>query len=272
MSATKARRLVPFKDFTHYLSIPLATCSSRPQLRASFALFERETAAIFPKGSVLNPDITRLNMGRLRLESEGRIDACSKYLHGLDMHEILRVAAVKATGGPPKLSGLPYQGEPPNDHEVATAVDLSPLKVDVSGLFSPWDDPSQTRVLKAWVIDRTHRLQHFQHMLVGSLFKAGFLANAFYSSILVANTALPINWGYKRIYDRSTGRWSSSPERPKTPMVDARDLIHGMKDFDWATNIQLEKLGVYALGSKIKFRDGGARMKQSKEVCSITLP
>lgn len=91
------------------------------------------------------------------------------------------------------------------------------------------------------------------------------------NSILIANTALPINWGYRRIYDRSTGRYTS-PGRPNAPNVDARDLIHGMKDYDWAASIQLEKLGVYDLGSTLKLRDRGAPMQQSKEVCSITLP
>ena len=166
MSATKARKLIAYRDFTHYLDIPLATRASRPQLRASFAQFERETSAVFPKGSVRNPNFAMLSLGRLRLKSKDSIDACSKHLHSLDMHEMLRVAAVNAVGGPPSFDDLPYIGDPPHEFDLTSTVDYSPLKVDVSGLCSPLDYPSRTKSLMALAIDRTYRLHHFQHILL----------------------------------------------------------------------------------------------------------
>lgn len=144
MSIMKARRLQAYKDFTHYLSIPLATRSSRPQLHASFARFERETSSIIPEGSVHNPDFVMLALGRLKLNSKERVDACSKHLHGLDMHEMLRVAAVNAIGSPPRFTDLPYHGDAPPAFGVAVTVDFSPLKVDISGLVSPFVNPSHT--------------------------------------------------------------------------------------------------------------------------------
>lgn len=179
MSVTKAGRLLPYEDFTHYLSIPIATRFSRPQLQASFARFERETSAIIPKGSVNNVDLVKLDLGRLKLKSEERIHACSKHLRGLDLREMLRVAAVNAMAGQPNPTDLPYRGNAAHAFGVATEIDFSPLKVDLSGIFSMYDDPSRTRTLRAIIIDRTHRLQHFQYMLLNSLFKADFLANAF---------------------------------------------------------------------------------------------
>ena len=110
MSVMKARKLIPYKDFTHYLSVPISTRSSRLQLQASFARFERETSAIIPEGSVVNRNYVRLGFGRLRLESKERIDACSKHLHSLDMDKILGIAAVNAMNGPPKFENLPYIG------------------------------------------------------------------------------------------------------------------------------------------------------------------
>lgn len=101
---------------------------------------------------------------------------------------------------------LPYDGKAPPAFEKATKLDLSPLKVDVSGHFPPYDCPSQTRSLQASVIDRTYRLQHFQHILLDSLFKAEFLANAFFYSINVVNTAVPTSWGHKGTYDPKTRR------------------------------------------------------------------
>ncbi|CAF9906031.1 hypothetical protein IMSHALPRED_004054 [Imshaugia aleurites] len=269
MSARKARRLVAYKDFTHYLSFPLVTPSSRQQLHASFARFERETSAFNPKGSVRNSKLVRLNLGRLNLKSKERIDACSNHLHGLDMHEMLRVAAVNALGGPPRFDDLPYIGDPPHAFGMTTTVDYSPLKVDVFGLFSFNDCPSQTRTLGVSVIDRTHRLQHFSHILLDSLFKADFLANAFHPRKDIVSTAVPANWGHRGVCDPRTKRWSH-PGRPRSPRIDARGII---QDHQWATDVQLEKLCVQALGSRQKLSSGsGARMKQTTEIDSIALP
>ena len=56
------------------------------------------------------------------------------------------------------------------------------------------------------------------------------------------------------------------------PIIDARDLTRRWKDYEWATDIQLGKIGVYALGSKKMLPRGGARLKQMTEVDSIALP
>ena len=272
MFTKKARRLLAHQDFTHYLSIPIFTRSSGSQLRASFARFERETSTIIPKDSVLNPEFFSLDLGRLNLKSKERIDACSKHLHGLDMHEMLRVAATNAIGGPPDSHDLPYVADTPHAFGTASTVDFSQLKVDVCGLFSPLDSPSGTPVLSVSVIDRTHRLQHFQHVLVDSLFKAGFLANAFQNKMNIVNTAVPSTWGYPGVYDPKTGRWSH-PGRPMSPRIDARGIIDEWKDYQWATDVQLEKLCVYPLDFRQKLSSGsGARMKQTAEIDSIALP
>lgn len=189
------------------------------------------------------------------------------------MHEILRVAAVQATKGPPSFSDLPYRYPSPQPAGVASMVDTSSLKVDVIGIFSPHDSASRTRKLSALILDRTHRLQHFQHSLLESLLKADFLASAQHPNIHVMMTVLSSNWGWEKdLYDPSTRRWISDPERPKSPEVDASELIHRWKDYDWATNVQLEKLCVYARGAIEKIPGGGGRLKQMREVDSIMLP
>ncbi len=271
MSATKARRLIPYKDFTHYLSVPITTRPSRLQLQASFARFERETSAIIPEGSVANPDYVKLNFGRLKLGSKERIDACSKHLHSLNMDKILGIAAVNAMNGPPKFEDLPYSRPVSYPPGVATIFDMSPLKVDMAGISSPNESPSRVSTLEASFIDRTHRSQHFQHIILVSLFKAGFLANAFYNKIPVVDTAIKVWLPHKGTRDPKTGRWSN-PVGPRIPLFDASDLIDERKDYKWATNVRLEKLGVYALGSREKLPGGGAREKQMTEAASVALP
>lgn len=271
MSAATTRKLIPYKDFTHYLNIPLATQSSRPQLRASFAHFERETSRIIPKGSVLNPDFANFMLARLKLKSQHQIDACTKHLHGLDMHEMLRVAAVNATRGPPNFTSLPYLGEIPPSLGVPTKVENSALKIDITGIYSPTPYPSHTSNLCTPILDRTHRLQHFKHLLLESLSRAGFLTTAFYGRMDIVKTILTAGW-FRRGFDNpETGRWTP-PGEIKAPMIDASDLIRDWSGFEFATDVQLEKICVIPLGYAEKLPGGGARQKQMKEIDSIPLP
>ena len=90
---------------------------------------------------MLIPGLVQFGLGRLRLELKERIDACSKHLRGLDMHEILRVATGYAIGGQREFTDLPHSGDaPPHAFGVATTVDSSLLKVD--GL-NPQNEPHQ---------------------------------------------------------------------------------------------------------------------------------
>ena len=268
MSAARTRGLRAYKDFTHHLNIPLVTPSSRPQLNASFARFERETSDIIPKGSVFNPEFAMLFLGKLKLESRERINACSKHLHNMPVHEMLRVAAVSAVRGPSSFSDHAYQHEPLS-LGVASRLDYPPLKVDISGIHAPNGD-SSTRILVANVVDRTHRLEHFKHIILKSLFKAGFQATASVASPITTTlmmTRLAL-WWVKNTYDPKTGRSTA----PTPPLVDASDLIQGWNDFEWATNVQLEKLCIHKLGIMERLPGGGARQKQLVEVDSIMLP
>ena len=259
----------PHIEYTHRLCIPLVTQSSRPQLLASFARFEQETSPIIPKGSVLNPEYATLLLGYLKLESKERISACSKHLHNMPVREMLRAAAVSAMRGPPRFSDLPYRHEPPS-LGVASKLDYSPLKVDISGMFAPHVDLS-TNLLSALVVDRTYRLEHFKHMFFKSLYEAGFLVAPRHNTMM---TRLIANWGGKRVYDPTTKQWKlkDGKERQKNPLVDASDLIYDWKDFKWATNVQLGKVCIYNLGLMERLPRSEGREKQIKEVDSIMLP
>ena len=186
----------------------------------------------------------------------------------MPVHEMLRVAAVSAVRGRPSFSDHAYQHEPLS-LGVARKLDYPPLKVDISGIHAPNGD-SSTSILVANIVDRTHRLEHFKHIILKSLSKAGFQATAPVASPY--NTVLMMtrltSWWVKITYDPKTGRWTT----PTPPLVDASDLIRGWNDFQWATNVQLEKICIYKLGIMERLPDGGARQKQLVEVDSIKLP
>ena len=265
-------RITPFRphiDHTHYLGIPLVTAFSRPQLQASFARFERETPAIIPKGSVLNPEFAKFLLGSLELKSKKRINACSKHLRSMPVHEMLRVAAVSAMRDPTTFSDIPYQREPLS-LGLASEPDCSPLKVDISGMSSPFGR-MPTQILGAMVVDRTHRLEHFKDIILKSLSEAGFCATAVPSFMGLMMTRMLVVYPREGTYDKKTGRWNHK-ERPEDPKIDASDLIQGWNDFEWATNVQLEKICIYKLGMKERLPDGGVQEKQREEVASIMLP
>ena len=262
-------RLRAYIDYTHHLGIPLVTAFSRPQLQASFARFERGTPAIIPKGSVLNPEFAKFMVGRLKLRSEKSISSCSKHLKSMPVHEMLRDAAVSAMGDPTKFSDIAYQREPLS-LGVASKPDCSPLKVDISGMCSPFG-ATQTNILAAMVVDRTHRLEHFTHVILKSLSEAGFCATAYPSFMGLMMTRMLDTYPRKGTYDRKTGRWNNKG-RPVRPKVDASNLIQGWNDFEWATNVQLEKICIYELGMTERLPDGAFQEKQKVEVASVMLP
>ena len=137
-------------------------------------------------------------------------------------------------------------------------------------MHSPRGD-SPTNVLAAMVVDRTHRLEHFKHIIFKSLSKAGFQAVvAPHNTTSLMMTELCASWWGNDSYDPKTERWNK--KRPAAPLVDASDLIQGWNDFEWATNVQLEKVCIYKLGIMERLPGGGARQKQIAEVDSIMLP
>lgn len=222
---------------------------------------------------MLNPDFATTVWAKLKLGSQKRIDACSKHLHDLDLHEMLRIAAVNATRGPPKFTNLPYRHIAPPSLGVATTVEKSALKVDISGIYSATFDSSQTSNLCASILDHTHRLQHFKQILLESLFRAGFLAEAFDGRMNIVMTILSTSWLYPGgVYNPETGRWSTSLGRPKAPVIDANDLIRNWNGFEWATNVQLEKICLQPLGFAEMRPGGGGREKQRRDIDSIPFP
>ena len=136
MSATRARRLVSFKDFTHYLGISLSTPTSTPQFNASFARFAGTSSAVIPRLGICNPDILRLDLGRLKLKSERDFEACAKLLHNFDILDLIRVAATStASDQLTPVQNVPLPARRDSLQRIIE-IDHSPLKIDLSGLFS----------------------------------------------------------------------------------------------------------------------------------------
>ena len=94
----------------------------------------------------------------------------------MPVHEMLRGATVSAVRVPPRFSHLAFQRELLS-LGVASKLDYSLLKFDISGMFSPYGDSSNS-VLSALVVDRMFWLEHSKHSILKSLSVAGFVTIA----------------------------------------------------------------------------------------------
>ena len=207
---------------------------------------------------MLNPNFANLGLGVLKLESKERINACLKHLHDMPVRKMLRVAAMGALV-----------------HKVLSrawdrGLDYSPLKVDISGIFSRHGD-SPTTVFSAEVIDPTQRLVHFKREILKSLSEAGFRATALPDEMNLMMTRSNAWWPPKGTYDPKIGEWSKKG-RPRPPLVDAGNLIRDWNKFEWATNVQLEKICIYDIGMMERLPGDEAWEKEMVEVDSIILP
>ena len=133
---------------------------------------------------------------------------------------------------------------------------------------------SSTSVSSALGVDWTHRLEHFKHIFLNWSFEAGFLTIAVADKVDLVMAGIIASWVEKGVYEPNTRRWKrrNYEERPRPPWVDARDLVRGWNDFDWAKDVHLGKICIYNLGIMESFPDGGAWEKQMVEVDSIMLP
>ena len=262
MSAAKIRQSLPSKLYTHYLCIPLVTQSSKPQFYASSLDFAR-----YAKTTVVNPDVAMLYLGQVKLESKERIDACLKHLHDLNLQEMLQAAAVSTTESH-KNNSERFVKRP---LELATQTHESPLRVDVSGICMPFIYSSSTKAIGASAFDRTHRLEHFHHKIIDSLWEANFLPFGISNRVNVMIDVFPSYWTWKFRYSKDTGLWNTVGQ-PKDPAVTENYYTWGRNDFVWAKNVRLERLCVIPKDLIKSFSDSRAREKQMEEVDGIMLP
>lgn len=90
MAATKARTLVPFKDFTHTLSITLGGPSFHSQFQTSLERFQKTASQTIPVQAFIPLELASISyLGKANLNTgkKRRVAEFSKVLHGLDFHE-----------------------------------------------------------------------------------------------------------------------------------------------------------------------------------------
>ena len=166
MTATKVRRLMPYKDFTHSLLITLGGSSYLSQLQTSLQRFQKQASTKIPERAFWPPDHCHLYLGRLDLRTAQRAAAFSKVLHSLDYRKLLELALEHSA---------PSSSVVTNQNDTARSVPhVTPLRVDISGLTTKSPNPSHACDLHMLPIDPTDRLHRFRSSLENSFSAAGF--------------------------------------------------------------------------------------------------
>lgn len=256
MSGAKVRMLAGLRDFTHTLSIPLATSASASQLDASFMRFQNDTSLIAPPAAIINPRFYNLLVARLNLPTSRHIDDFFAILRKYDMRKGLKAGPTvlrpssKLDAKVSSNSSIVKKG--------SFNAGISPIMIKLLGLnVGEGKNPASTPMLVAQPIDPTHRLPHFLLSLRKFLAATGSMVNPRSEDtahqyrgdqVVIVNTLL-VQW------------WKRGPGK-EIPKIDARHLIDEYRAYEWGTDIPLEEIRLEKLGSMAKCSDGSAVRKE----------
>ena len=205
-------------------------------------------------GSAIRPLGTlHLTIGVMSLLSLERVDGAVALLKSLDLRRLL----VKSEPSPPAAQEgvqiVDLGTSAPPEHVSKKA----PLSVKLRGL-SPMQSPSKTSSLYASPVDLDQRLQSFCEGL-----RVRFKDYITDQRPLKLHATI-INMIYVRGREaRATGPGHRKSRARLT--IDARDLIKKYKDFEWASNIRLDKICICRMGAQ-KRDDGDEEYAVEAEV------
>ena len=261
MAATKVRNLIAYKDYTHTLSIKLDSSSFLSQFQTSFQPFRNNASAIIPEKAFLVPELYRLHIGRLHLNTAQRLQEFVKVMHGLDYCKLL--------GPAPAIAQSPITAVEQSDTARSVA-HIAPLKIDVTGLTTESTNPSRATHLYLSLVDPTYRLQPFLQSLRDCFSAAGFplLKTSKKYRVKVTDGRMVLWHTYfvlpngKRVYYKREAR----------PVFYPRELLKVYENTIWAKEVPLERISLDGIGIRERTSEGDTVFKLPPEVDSVALP
>jgi len=230
---------------THFLCIPLVTSTSKVQLQASLSTFREDVTENrtpenldgIPKKAVRPLGTLHLTLGVMSLLTQERVDSALTLLRSLNLKDMLFNSKPVPAEGSKDVGKA--KGRGPSESE--------PLKITLRGLVS-MHTPSQTSILYAKPVDNDH-LQLFCLKL-----REAFAA----VDLLVPDTrplllhATIVNTIYiPGIRGKGSGHGKSTAKLT----VDAREILERYEDFEWMSDVRVEKVAICRMGAK-KLEDG----------------
>lgn len=261
MAATKFRNSIPYKEYTHTLSIRLGTSSFLSQFQTSFQPFRNNASAIIPEKAFLVPELYRLNIGKLRLNTAQRLQEFLKVMHGLDYCKLL--------GPAPAIAQSPITAVEQFDTARSVA-HIAPLKIDVSGLTTESTNPSRATHLYLLLVDPTYRLQLFLQSLRDCFSAAGFplLKTSEKQRVKVIDARM-VHWHTYIVLPNGERRYY---KREARPIFDMRELLKVYKNTIWAKEVPLERISLDGIGIRERTSEGDTVFTPPREVDSVALP
>jgi activating signal cointegrator complex subunit 1 len=249
---------------THFLCIPLVTPRSRPQLQSSLDKFRAdvtndrtpENPDGIPEGAIRPTGTLHLTLGVMSLLSQERVDSALKLLAGLNLMELLSDRkSIPVEGGTDTRDsgdGAETKGKIQEESKPKE------LKVTLRGLTS-MHTPSKTSILYSAPVDENHSLQSFCQKLRDAFAEADLLVPDTRPLLLHATI---VNTIYvPGIKGKGTGHGKN---RAKLT-IDARDILEKYEDFEWVSDVKLNKVAICKMGAK-KLEDGNEEYEVEGEV------
>ena len=277
---------MPSPRLTHFLCLPLATQSSKPQLRQSLQNFIRTATGEHdvPSKAVRPIGTIHLTLGVMQLATEEQIEAASAFLRALDILEMLKKAEVRPSHTPSEIAEHPDSSSITTSHPQASCGQISvtasnptqvqhvdspppPLTVSLSGLES-MHTPTKTSTLYTTPRDSTSRLLTFATSLREVFTNANLLV-ADKRPLLLHATILNTLYAKTKSHAKGTGHGKS---KSKVEKIDATALLEDFREYVWAKDFRIEKISLCQMGAKKEVVDGAVVDEQYVEVASVLLP
>ncbi|KAM0794746.1 kinase A anchor protein [Usnea florida] len=289
---------------THFLLLPLATSTSRPQLQSSLHRFATDVTTpkdnndssneepTFPIKAIRPVGAIHFTIGVMSLLTPEQVEAACNFLRGLDVRSMLSAAAVAAAISTNQLNPTSPSSSPaplappqatttsPNDQPSSLPPQPPPLHLSLTGLHS-LRPPTRTSSLHASPSSSSSpHLHPFALALRTAFTSAGFLVEeprplVLHATVLNTIYAREKKGGTRKGQKGGKGWWGGK--------FDARYLIERYENMVWMEGIRIEKVAICEMGAKdVVEEEEGARVgneegrrvvqQEYKEIASVDLP
>jgi activating signal cointegrator complex subunit 1 len=229
--------------------LPLVTPTSRPQLRNALATFRDKVTGIstpelpngIPEKAIRPLDTLHLTLGVMSLLSQERIDSSLKLLRELNLGDLLSSPGLASPKDSNQASNSASQSTLKDKVIERDSKETEPLRVSLKGLES-MHTPSKTSILYSSPI-ADDRLYPFCQKLKDMFTEAEFLVE---ESRPLKLHATIINTVY---VPGVRGKGGHGKNKAKLTF-DAREVLEDFEDFEWMSNVRVEKLVICKMGAR----------------------
>lgn len=233
-------------QLTHFLCIPLATATSRPQLSQALASFRDDVTR--PKelgGFGLPIDAVRpvgtlhLTLGMMSFPNDDGLDKAVELLRSLRLREVLSTVEKSVMPGEAKEAVVPDADAARQQQVLITLKGLHPMqKVDkATVLYAPPSDPHGI-------------LQGFGEKIKAQFKEAGLLAPGDLPLLLHATIV-------NTIYVKGRGKHGAGKKKWERAVIkDAQAMVDRYEDQVWMEDVPLDKIAICRMSAKPIEKDG----------------